>query len=298
MDYSNYSNEQLEQLVANKDYEAIRELAERCKNGSKGQAVNLTKAAKLYHKGEKAGFSWAYEAIGDMYANGICYAQNIELANEYYKKAGVNKGNINVVQANIEQQHTVNNSGTKQGNVISNYNYSNNSTYTSSNNNPINNSVSKNFNNLFFNMKNKSKNIFIAIASLFIICLLGFGIKSIMGNSTDKLIDNVCEAVLRYDVNELVELGAPDDDVAARSELYEYVDVFVDDAQEFGVGKLERIDDKLLECNTEEIMNLSKAFKDKIKEMKKATVVANDKVYFNVYVYKIKGKWYGFIKEI
>lgn len=89
MGYENKSNEELEQLVMNRDMDAIRELAERCRMGVKGCEKNLTRAANLYHKGEKKDCAWAYKALGDMYANGEYFAQNNEVANEYYAKAGL-----------------------------------------------------------------------------------------------------------------------------------------------------------------------------------------------------------------
>lgn len=94
MDYANATNDQLEGGLRQKDYEAIRELAYRCQMGIKGQEKNLTRAANLYHKGEKKGLSWAYQALGDMYAKGEYFAQNMQIANEYYAKAGmqVNSG--------------------------------------------------------------------------------------------------------------------------------------------------------------------------------------------------------------
>ena len=89
MDYSNASNEQLEQLVNNKDGDAICELGERCLYGTKGHTQNFTRAYQLFHKGEKMGLSSAYRNLGDMYANGLYFAKNVNLANEYYSKAGV-----------------------------------------------------------------------------------------------------------------------------------------------------------------------------------------------------------------
>ena len=111
MDYKNATNKQLEQLVMQKDYKAIHEMAERCRAGSKGQEKNLTRAAKLYHKGEKQGFVWAYEALGNMYEVGEYFAQNTEIANEYYKKVPGRQEKVNgqneSVQTQMEQEKTV-----------------------------------------------------------------------------------------------------------------------------------------------------------------------------------------------
>lgn len=89
MDYSNASNQELEQLVSNKDGDAICELAERCMYGRGGHEVNLTRAYQLFHKGEKMGMSRAYVGLGEMYRNGIFFAKNENIAAEYFNKAGV-----------------------------------------------------------------------------------------------------------------------------------------------------------------------------------------------------------------
>ena len=89
MDYLNTTNEQLEQLVNNKDGYAICELAERCILGSKGHEQNLMRAYQLYHKGEKMGFSEAYAGLASMYEYGVYLAKNQKLAAEYCNKAGI-----------------------------------------------------------------------------------------------------------------------------------------------------------------------------------------------------------------
>lgn len=89
MDYSNATNEQLEQLVNNKDGYAICELAERCILGSKGHEKNLTRAYQLYHKGEKMGLNEAYKGLASMYEYGIYLARNQKLAAEYCNMAGI-----------------------------------------------------------------------------------------------------------------------------------------------------------------------------------------------------------------
>lgn len=91
MDYSNMPNEELERLVNNKDGEAICELGERCMYGTKGHAKNLTRAYQLFHKGEKLGLKRAYLGLAEMYQNGIYFARNEKLANEYYQKAGAER---------------------------------------------------------------------------------------------------------------------------------------------------------------------------------------------------------------
>lgn len=88
MDYASMSNEELEQLVNNKDADAICELGERCLYGTGGHEVNLTRAYQLFHKGEKMGLPRAYLGLGEMYRNGMRFAKNENLAREYYKKAG------------------------------------------------------------------------------------------------------------------------------------------------------------------------------------------------------------------
>lgn len=88
MNYPNMSNEELEKLVNQKDGEAICELGERCLYGTKGHEKNLTRAYQLFHKGEKLGMQRAYLGLAQMYEQGIYLAQNSNLANQYYQKAG------------------------------------------------------------------------------------------------------------------------------------------------------------------------------------------------------------------
>lgn len=89
MDYSNLSNEELEGLVNKKDGEAICELGERCMYGIRDYEINLTRAAQLFHKGEKMGLTRAYIGLGEMYRKGVGFIKNEEIAREYYRKAGV-----------------------------------------------------------------------------------------------------------------------------------------------------------------------------------------------------------------
>lgn len=89
MEYEKMSNEDLEELVGQKDAEAICVLAERYLYGRQGQSKNMTRAYQLLHKGEKMGLSRAYVGLGEMYRNGWRFAKNESLAREYYAKAGV-----------------------------------------------------------------------------------------------------------------------------------------------------------------------------------------------------------------
>lgn len=88
MDYSNKSNEELLQLVNQKDGEAICELGERCLYGTKGHEKNLTKAYQMFHKAEKMGLEKGYLGLAYMYENGVYFAKNQKIADEYYQKAG------------------------------------------------------------------------------------------------------------------------------------------------------------------------------------------------------------------
>ncbi|MCR5625213.1 MAG: hypothetical protein K6G11_08245 [Lachnospiraceae bacterium] len=89
MEYSNLSNEELENLVLEGDEDAIIELAGRYTYGTEGTEINYTRAYQLLHKGEKRGLKNAYIGIGELYRNGWFFAKNEELASKYYMKAGV-----------------------------------------------------------------------------------------------------------------------------------------------------------------------------------------------------------------
>lgn len=91
MDYSSMTNQELEQLIEQKDMEATCEMAERCLNGTQGVERNLNRAYQLFHRGEGAGSTRAYQGLAFMYEHGILFAQNIPLAKEYYAKAGIEK---------------------------------------------------------------------------------------------------------------------------------------------------------------------------------------------------------------
>ena len=89
MDYQNASNQELENLVAQKDGDAICELGERFLYGKNGSPKNLTRAYQLFHKGEKRGLPRAYVGLGEMYRQGLLMAKNDQLARQYYQKANV-----------------------------------------------------------------------------------------------------------------------------------------------------------------------------------------------------------------
>lgn len=91
MDYTNMSNQELEQLIEQKDMEATCEMAERCLNGTDGVEMNLNRAYQLFHRAEAQGNPRAYHGLAYMYEHGILFAQNLTLAKEYYEKAGIHK---------------------------------------------------------------------------------------------------------------------------------------------------------------------------------------------------------------
>lgn len=89
MDYTTISNEELEHEVQQKNGDAICELGLRYLNGTHGITANPTKGYRLLHKAEKLEIQKAYQALGDMYRYGIFFAQKKELAEKYYRLAGV-----------------------------------------------------------------------------------------------------------------------------------------------------------------------------------------------------------------
>lgn len=89
MDYKSASREELERLANSKDGEAICELGERYLYGTDGYEVNLTKAYRLFHRGETMGLARAYAGLGEMYQKGLYFARNENLAREYFDKAGI-----------------------------------------------------------------------------------------------------------------------------------------------------------------------------------------------------------------
>lgn len=101
MNYENMSDEELEQLVIQKDGEAICELGERCLYGKNGHEVNRKRAYQLFHKGEKMKLSRAYAGLGAMYRNGWYFAQNEQIAQEYDTLVG-NMGGYTPVQKTVE----------------------------------------------------------------------------------------------------------------------------------------------------------------------------------------------------
>ena len=88
MDYTKLTNQDLEQLIEQKDVEATCEMADRCLNGTYGVEQNLNRAYQLYHRAESKGSRRAYVGLAYMYENGILFGQNIELAKKYYAMAG------------------------------------------------------------------------------------------------------------------------------------------------------------------------------------------------------------------
>ena len=89
MDYINATDSELEQLVQQKDINAICELGERYLYGKNGHEKQYSLAYKMFHKGEKQGDKRAYKGLGDIYHNGWYMIKNEELAKEYYQKAGM-----------------------------------------------------------------------------------------------------------------------------------------------------------------------------------------------------------------
>lgn len=88
MDYTNVTNEELENMVKSRDMEAVCELGERLLYGKNGQTIDYCKAYRLFTKGEAKGVKKAYKGLADMYQNGWYVVRNEELAREYYQKAG------------------------------------------------------------------------------------------------------------------------------------------------------------------------------------------------------------------
>lgn len=98
MDYTKLTNQDLEQLIGQKDVEATCEMADRCLNGTYGVERNLNRAYQLYHRAESTGSKRAYAGLAYMYENGILFGQNIELAKKYYAMAGIEKTEFAEVQ--------------------------------------------------------------------------------------------------------------------------------------------------------------------------------------------------------
>lgn len=105
MDYQSMDNEELERYIANKDGEAICEMAERCLAGSKGMQQNYTRAYQLYHKGEKMGLREAYLGLAQMYEQGVGLVRNQGLADEYRSLAGEDRtaGSFSLLQTGQEK---------------------------------------------------------------------------------------------------------------------------------------------------------------------------------------------------
>lgn len=98
MDYTILSKEELEQMSGQKNGEAICELGRRYRFGGGECEKNLTMAYRMYHKAEKMNIQEAFIALGEMYENGEYFGKNDEIAREYYHKAGIQEGNINLLK--------------------------------------------------------------------------------------------------------------------------------------------------------------------------------------------------------
>jgi hypothetical protein len=107
MEYSSKTNQELEQLIEQKDMDAACEMAQRCLEGSHGVEQNLNRAYQLFHRGEGQGNRRAYEGLAYMYENGILFAQNLELAKDYYTKAGVYKTDYAQEQVRVTNEERV-----------------------------------------------------------------------------------------------------------------------------------------------------------------------------------------------
>lgn len=93
MDYRKISLEELEQLAAKKDGQALCELGRRYQFGEGGAEQNYTLAYRMYHKAEKLNIKDAFLALGQMYENGEYFAKSVQIAEDYYKKALGSQGN-------------------------------------------------------------------------------------------------------------------------------------------------------------------------------------------------------------
>jgi hypothetical protein len=107
MEYSSKTNQELEQLIEQKDMDAACEMAQRCLEGSHGVEQNLNRAYQLFHRGESQGNRHAYEGLAYMYENGILFAQNLELARDYYTKAGIYKTDYAQEQVRVTNEERV-----------------------------------------------------------------------------------------------------------------------------------------------------------------------------------------------
>lgn len=98
MDYTTISNEELEHEVQQKNGDAMCELGLRYLNGTHGIIANQTRGYRLLHKAEKMEVQKAYQALGDMYRYGIFFAPKRELAEKYYRAAGVDWNSPTLLQ--------------------------------------------------------------------------------------------------------------------------------------------------------------------------------------------------------
>lgn len=109
MDYTTISNEELEHEVQQKNGDAMCELGLRYLNGTHGIIANQTRGYRLLHKAEKMEVQKAYQALGDMYRYGIFFAPKRELAEKYYRAAGVDWNSPTLLQG--EEQPPSGNGG-------------------------------------------------------------------------------------------------------------------------------------------------------------------------------------------
>ena len=98
MDYTTISNEELEHEVQQKNGDAMCELGLRYLNGTHGIIANQTRGYRLLHKAEKMEVQKAYQVLGDMYRYGIFFAPKRELAEKYYRAAGVDWNSPTLLQ--------------------------------------------------------------------------------------------------------------------------------------------------------------------------------------------------------
>lgn len=79
---------ELENRLVARDGKAMCELGRRYRYGTDGAEQNYTMAYRMYHKAEKQNEKDAFLALGQMYENGEYFSKSIDIATEYYQKAG------------------------------------------------------------------------------------------------------------------------------------------------------------------------------------------------------------------
>lgn len=88
MEYKNMSNTELDNLVyTEKNYDAMCELGRRLLYGLDGREKKPVEARKYFNKAAKKGCLEGYRYIGDMYKEGIYFAQSDKMAEKYYQLA-------------------------------------------------------------------------------------------------------------------------------------------------------------------------------------------------------------------